>query len=149
MKKQSLAARKAIAEDFTKYYSGKLEQKKLDDIVETFLNTTQAFPANAVCVSAVFYVRVEVTFDGMFNLPRYDGNCGGIFIPGVNITEGYIYTDNKFNLTSTTVSFAAHLTAVNDTVLFFDSSHNLVGNYQGVGGGSVAGGGGGSGTWVG
>jgi hypothetical protein len=34
-------------------------------------------------------------------------------------------------------------------VLFFDSSHNLVGNYQGVGGGSVAGGGGGSGTWVG
>ena len=139
----------AIAEDFAKRMAGLLDDEKIAAAVHLLQNATSPIYASGGVTSFIFYLRFGLTANpGSINQgPHFSGNAGGASTPGGGALRGDIYTDNSVQLFSNTVSFEFNAAAVYTSLLFFDSSSNLLGHYQAASISTVIGVGGGSGSW--
>lgn len=113
------------------------------------LQTISSFSAQCDVASMLFYFKFQVvTTSSEIVKHTFNGNAGGIAIPGGGVYFGDIYLNNTVdNLFANTVSFAFTATPVYLAVMFFDSSSNLLGHFQSGGVSVVSGTGGGSGSW--
>lgn len=144
---QSTAAtvdRATIAHEFAAHLDGKLEPEKIEAAVQALQATTTSYPANGSVASFIFYLQFQVNVTGG---KSFDGKAGGVSTPGGGALIGDVYTDDIDRLYSDTVSFEFQGTSVYTSLLFFDSSSNLLGHFQAGSVSTVNGIGGGSGHW--
>jgi hypothetical protein len=142
--KKSSVNKELIAQEFATRAKGKLAQPQIDSIVKSISATTASYPATGSVASFIFYLKFQVTIKGG---ETFNGNAGGLSTPGGGALFGDVYTDNLTNLYANTVSFEFQGTPVYLSILFFDSSSNLLGHFQAGAVSTVSGIGGGSGHW--
>ncbi len=140
----SVIDRGLIAQNFAAYVQGKLTQPQIDSIVKSLSANTTAYPATGSIASFVFFLKFQVTIRGG---EAFNGNAGGASSPGGAALFGNVYTDNLANLYANTVSFEFQGTPVFFSILFFDSSSNLLGHFEAGAVSTVIGVGGGKGHW--
>lgn len=137
---------KTIAENFHQHWHGKLEDDKLDAVINKLESMTDetAYPATGEVVSMIFYLKFRVNItDGK----EFDGNAGGASTPGGGALFGDVYTDDIDKLYADTVTFEFNATSVYLSILFFDSDSELLGHFECGALSTVNGVGGGSGSW--
>jgi len=105
-----------------------------------------SFSAQCDIASMLFYFKFQLTTTSDTVIKHtFNGNAGGIAIPGGGVYFGDIYLNSSVDdLFSQTVSFAFTATPVYLAVMFFDNNSTLLGHFQS---GGVTGTGGGSGSW--
>lgn len=135
-----------IAQDFTEAMRGKLDDETIASAVSGIsAQAAQAgYAANGSVASLIFYLQFQVNVSGG---KTFNGKAGGLSSPGGGALFGTVYTDNLDRLYSNTVSFEFQGTPVYLSILFFDSSSNLLGHFQAGAVSTVVGTGGGSGSW--
>lgn len=133
-----------IAADFATHLKGKLPQAQIDSITSSLRATTNRYPATGSIASLIFYLQIQVSIKGG---ETFNGKAGGVSTPGGGALFGDVYTDDLSKLYANTVSFEFQSTPVYFSVLFFDSSSNLLGHFQAGAVSIVAGIGGGKGHW--
>jgi virulence-associated protein len=136
--------REQIAQDFCAAVGGKLEQDKVDKAVSALSAATTSYSASGSVASFIFYLQFQVNVSGG---KSFNGKAGGLTTPGGGALIGDVYTDDINALYANTVSFEFQATPVYVSLLFFDSSSNLLGHFQAGAVSTVAGVGGGSGGW--
>ncbi|WGD37440.1 VapA/VapB family virulence-associated protein [Lysinibacter sp. HNR] len=100
--------------------------------------------------SAIFYLQlgVQVQDGSGVVFETLKGNAGGIFTPGGGaLVTGTLSTNDSERLFAHTVSFQITAAAAGFSVLFFDSSSNLLGHLEAGGVSTVVGVGGGTASW--
>jgi hypothetical protein len=133
------------AADLKELLQGKIDDRKLDEAVALVAKEVTAYPATGAIASFGLYIRVTVNIkDGK----HFTGDSGGLTTPGGGALFGDVYTSDINALYNNTVSFAFVVTPVYASVYFFDSSHNLLGNFQAGAVGISTGSGGGTGSWA-
>ena len=143
-KKASSVNKEVIAQEFAARAKGKLAQNQIDSIVKSLSADTGVYPATGSVASFIFYLKFQVNITGG---ETFNGNAGGLTTPGGGALFGDVYTDNLANLYANTVSFEFQGNPVYLSILFFDSSSNLLGHFQAGAVSTVSGLGGGSGHW--
>ena len=102
--------------------------------------------ANGSIVSAIFYLKFNIKTDKM----EFNGNDGGVAIPGAAYIDGDIYftgSNTEIDLLNNTVSFAFVSTPVYCAVFFIDSNSSTIAHLQSGSIGLITGTGGGTGSW--
>ena len=136
-----------IAQDFYNNFQGKLEDEKLDQVVQEIKCTENKYHTQGSLICAVFYFRVTVGGYGDVK-KQFTGNGGGGGLPGAQALIGDLYTSDLERLYRDTDSFQFTVTLVYTSVLFFDKSSRLLGHYQAGAVSTPTGGiGGGKGSW--
>ncbi len=144
MNPQVASNREAIANDFVNVTRDILDQEKINDVVETLTSDAESYSANGSVASFIFYLQFQVRVSGG---KSFNGKAGGVTSPGGGALIGDVYTDDIDRLYRDTVSFEFQATSVYTSLLFFDSSSNLLGHFQSGSVSTVNGVGGGSGSW--
>lgn len=136
-----------IAQDFYNNFQGKLEDEKLDQVVQEIKCTENKYHTQGSLINWVVYFRVTV--GAYFDVKKqFTGNGGGLGFPGTQALIGDLYTNDLERLYRDTDSFEVNVTPVYTSVLFFDKSSRLLGHYQAGAVSTPTGGiGGGKGSW--
>lgn len=136
-----------IAQDFYNNFQGKLEDEKLDQVVQEIKCTENKYHTQGSLINWVVYFRVTV--GAYFDVKKqFTGNGGGIGFPGTQALIGDLYTNDLERLYRDTDSFEVNVTPVYTSVLFFDKSSRLLGHFQaGAISTPTSGIGGGTGSW--
>jgi len=136
-----------IAQDFYNNFQGKLEDEKLDQVVQEIKCTENKYHTQGSLINWVVYFRVTV--GAYFDVKKqFTGNGGGLGFPGTQALIGDLYTNDLERLYRDTDSFEVNVTPVYTSVLFFDKSSRLLGHFQaGAISTPTSGIGGGKGSW--
>ena len=123
-----------------------LDAHFLGEVEKAFNLTETAYGAEIIIKSAIFYQRIDAYITGYSN--SFVANCGGISgLPGSYSATGNVYTDDLDKLFSETVSVMFVFAVVYSSLIWFDSSSNALGSFQGGGFNLLSGSGGGKGSW--
>lgn len=118
----------------------------IGEVEKAFSLTETAYGADITVQSAIFYQRLDAYITGYSD--SFDGKCGGISgFPGSYSAAGNVYPDDLDKLFSETASVMFVFAVVYSSLIWFDSSHNLLGPFQGGGFSLLSGSGGGTGSW--
>ena len=120
-------------------------QKYKKELMTISLNQTKQ-SANGSVMSAIFYFQFQLECAGK----TFNGKGGGFSSPGGGALFGDVYCENMpafETLFRDTVSFQFNCTPVYTSLLFFNSSSQLLGHFQSGSVSTVLGVGGGSGSW--
>lgn len=141
-------SKEIIARDFVLAAHGKMDNDRIDAVVESLVSTTPAYYAKGNFQSIVFYLHCHIIIPSQ-NAMQFNGNAGGITGIGGGIIFGDVYTNDLDRLFSNTISFQYNILSVYTTLLFFDAYSNLLGHFQSGGFSTTGlGTGGGSGGWT-
>lgn len=136
----------AVAQDFKKQYSNHLEEPQMQEAVTAIQASAAntAYAANGSVASLIFYMKFQVSVKGG---KTFNGNAGGIAVPGGGALFGTVYTDDINALYNNTKSFQFTCTPVYTSLVFFDGNSKVLGTFQAGSVSTVTGTGGGSGSW--
>lgn len=133
-----------IAQELRQNLEGKVEPERIDTMISQLKKTTVAsYAANAGGGGVLFYALVTVHTAGR----EFEGNAGGFFGFGPYYGQGTVYTADLNNLLNHTESFSVSFNPAYMNVVFYDGGSNILGHFQGLGGGSIVGTGAGTGHW--
>tara|TARA_R110002124_G_scaffold71127_1_gene190587 strand:+ start:4553 stop:5194 length:642 start_codon:yes stop_codon:yes gene_type:complete len=142
---QMQSRKQVIAHDFLVNNTGVIEQGKIDETVKKIKTETNSYPATGSIASMIFYLKFQVRIkDGS---KQFNGDAGGIALPGGGALIGDVYTSDTNRLYNDTVSFQFTSTPVYVSIIFFDKNSNALGSFQAGAVNTAAGVGGGSGKW--
>lgn len=137
--------RDQLVADFRQRLAGRMPPEKIDAAAAKLQATSSSsYSANGSIASAIFYLKVQVKVSGG---KTFNGDAGGVATPGGGALFGDVYTDDINALYANTKSFELNAAAAYTSVLFFDGSSNLLGNFQSGSVSTVIGVFGGSGSW--
>ncbi|EFA7487677.1 TPA: VapA/VapB family virulence-associated protein [Escherichia coli] len=144
--KQCSNLRSSIMDDVEKKYGEYLTKEQVSNILDKINSAENKYSAKTTLASAIFYIKVDtqITSEGG---KHFSGNAGGLSSPGGGVLFGDLYTNDLDMLYKNTVSFQITMTPVFCSVLFFDSSSNLLGHFEGGGTSTISGIAGGTGSW--
>jgi hypothetical protein len=129
---------KSLAE---KHEANKILAKK-SDFKES---ATNKYPATGSFVSAVIYYHFWVNLTDQNK--QFNGNAGGVGVPGGGAMVGDVYTDDLDRLIKETKNFQFGTTPLYFELTFFTDGHDYLGTFQAGGIGIALGTGGGNGKW--
>jgi len=135
-----------VTTDFASAVAGKLDDAKVQAIVQQLKAATTAYPANGSVASLIFYLQFQVNITAQGGR-SFNGKAGGVSSPGGGALFGHVYTSDLSNLYASTHSFQFTGTPVYLSLIFFDSHSNALGTFQSGGISTVLGTGGGTGHW--
>ncbi|CAI0926721.1 VapA/VapB family virulence-associated protein [Serratia proteamaculans] len=123
-----------------------ITEKQLSEIAKTLALESTAYGATLDIYDSIFYVGIKINLD---DYPwKFDGNAGGFGgFPGTYMSSGDLYSDDLEKLWNNTDSFMFIFTPVYSSIIFFDSSSNSLGSFNGGNLSFAAGTGGGTGSW--
>ena len=150
----------AIALDFKRKYlgKGKFTDEQVEKICVALAKADSATNEHVDCqcniISALFYMNVMIyVYDDTHTkyVEKFDGNCGGIAIPGdsefpsctITACDGYTIQD----VYDQTHSFECTSASIAVSIVFFNKNHDAIGHLEGGGAGSVIGEFGGTGSF--
>lgn len=143
-----------LADDFKENFTGKLSKdavkhiaEGLKKITESKLEAATSYGASGSLVSLIFYIKAQCNINGG---KSFNGDAGGISIPGGGALIGDVYLENASTLDelyTKTSGFAFTATPVYTAFYFLDSNNIVLGHFQAGSVSTVAGAGGGSGGW--
>ncbi len=144
--KQCSNLRSSIMDDVKAKYGEYLPKDQVSQILDKIASAENKYSAKTTLASAIFYIKVDtqITSEGG---KHFSGNAGGLSSPGGGVLFGDLYTNDLEMLYKNTVSFQITMTPVFCSVLFFDSSSNLLGHFEGGGVSTISGVAGGTGSW--
>ncbi|EFU9193467.1 VapA/VapB family virulence-associated protein [Escherichia coli] len=144
--KQCSNLRSSIMDDVKAKYGEYLPIDQVSQILDKIASAENKYSAKTTLASAIFYIKVDTQITGEGG-KHFSGNAGGLSSPGGGVLFGDLYTNDLEMLYKNTVSFQITMTPVFCSVLFFDSSSNLLGHFEGGGASTISGVAGGTGSW--
>lgn len=138
----------AIAQDLAALLKDKLDQPRIDAALAALKEAAVSYAANASWVSFIFYARVYLNVTSG-NTNSFDGNAGGIAVPGGGSSAGTLYLQPHVTLEllyKNTASFSLVAAVAYIGIQLWNSQGYLMAHYEG-GGVSVAGTVTGTGSW--
>lgn len=134
------------ADEHLKSLTEKYDANKISAKTSGFAeDAANKYPANGSFVSAVVFYHFWVNIKNQTK--QFNGNAGGIGIPGGGAMVGDVYTDNLSLLLKDTYSFQFGTTPLYFELLFFAKEGDYLGTFQAGGIGIALGTGGGNGSW--
>ncbi|EMB0478163.1 VapA/VapB family virulence-associated protein, partial [Escherichia coli] len=130
--KQCSNLRSSIMDDVKAKYGEYLPKDQVSQILDKIASAENKYSAKTTLASAIFYIKVDTQITGEGG-KHFSGNAGGLSSPGGGVLFGDLYTNDLEMLYKNTVSFQITMTPVFCSVLFFDSSSNLLGHFEGGG----------------
>ena len=138
----------AIAQDLAALLKDKLDQPRIDAALAALKEAANSYTADASWASFIFYAKVYLNVTSG-NMNSFDGNAGGIAIPGGGASGGTLYLEPNVTLEllyKNTASFSFVAAVAYIGIQFWSSQGYVLAHYEG-GGASVAGTGTGTGSW--
>ncbi|VTR93284.1 Virulence-associated family protein OS=Lacinutrix sp. (strain 5H-3-7-4) GN=Lacal_1267 PE=4 SV=1: R_equi_Vir [Gemmata massiliana] len=120
----------AVASELSTALKGKLEQPKLDALIEGLKAPAATYTAIGTTINVIFYIHVAC---GITSGRGFNGNAGGFAAPPGGTGGGQVYTNDIDRLYRDTVAFSFVAAVAYLGIQFFDKDHNLLGHYEGGG----------------
>lgn len=157
-----------VAKDFEQEFKGKLEDDKLqlmleqicsvteiaegdiDDVVVVKSGDATSFYCKGAVVSAIFYLKFQLNFEMDGRSWEFNGKAGGASTPGGGALFGtlFIAADHTVKeLLKYTDGFWFMCTPTYTSVYFYADDNDFLGHFQSGSVSSVLGSGGGKGSW--
>ena len=134
------------ADEYLKSLREKYDANKITDQTASFKKeATNKYPAVGSFISAALYYHFWLNLKNQNN--HFEGNAGGIGLPGGGAMVGDIYTDDLNRLLKDTDGFQFGTTPLYFEITFFSKQHDYLGTFQAGGIAVNLGTGGGNGSW--